>query len=602
MEHTTRHIAMQWFDALKRGDGQAALACLDEDVHWVNNPGVKGLSDIIPWLGDFHGLNAVIKSFEIWGQLSSVVSFDLVKLVIDGDEVFAVVHEVATIKATGLNYDIEFIQRFRVAHDKIVEWKSYWDTVQGIVPFRGDMQRRLIRAAKDNQLHEAQLVLPFGCDPNTVDPDTGETVLMIAAGRGYSDIVRSLIDAGADVNGVDRRAGATPLHKAAQGGHLEIVRILTEAGAFINAQCASTGHTPLVEAIWFKCPDIVGFLLARGAGLAIDTHYGFSLRQHLDYALQVNVRGRELIEQADRAVAARRQSDAERIHKQRLMAAVKSAGMDQVKSLLAQGVSVDERYPIVNGFDDDHTPLLVACRDGHSDIARELLRAGANVNAVEPTFGAVPLHKAVYNGHADIAQILVQQPGININFQGYTNGYTPLLDSIWHGYQDCAMVLLDAGARSDLVGHDGLTPLALARDVFGPDHQVTRRLTETGRVAGTPLVQPKPPRTLYYVQMKWVFRDKNIDDLFRLEVEEAQHAEQTRDSGMVVGIWKVASQHRVIAIVSVGSAEELDANSMFRLPMRNFLEFEAVWPLCEYGNFTRQLIEHVQSLAKPQSR
>lgn len=101
---------------------------------------------------------------------------------------------------------------------------------------------------------------------------------------------------------------------------------------------------------------------------------------------------------------------------------------------------------------------------------------------------------------------------------------------------------------------------------------------------------------LFYVQMKWVFRDKSIDDIFRLEVAETEHAEQTRDSGMVVGIWKVASQHRVIAIVDVKSADELDANSMFHLPMRNYLEFEAVWPLCDYKDFTRQLVEHVRSL------
>jgi muconolactone delta-isomerase len=103
---------------------------------------------------------------------------------------------------------------------------------------------------------------------------------------------------------------------------------------------------------------------------------------------------------------------------------------------------------------------------------------------------------------------------------------------------------------------------------------------------------------LFYVQMKWNFRDKNIDDLFRIEEAETRHAQETVDSGMVVGIWKVASQHRVIAIVDVESAEDLDANSMFRLPMRNYLEFEAVWPLSDYGKFTQQLQQHVQTLGE----
>jgi muconolactone D-isomerase len=106
---------------------------------------------------------------------------------------------------------------------------------------------------------------------------------------------------------------------------------------------------------------------------------------------------------------------------------------------------------------------------------------------------------------------------------------------------------------------------------------------------------------LFYVQMKWNFRDKNIDDLFRLEVQETAHAEQTVNSGMVVGIWKVASQHRVIAVVDVKSAEELDTNSMFRLPMRNYLEFEAVWPLEDYKDFTKQLQAYVSGLDKPRA-
>jgi hypothetical protein len=37
---------------------------------------------------------------------------------------------------------------------------------------------------------------------------------------------------------------------------------------------------------------------------------------------------------------------------------------------------------------------------------------------------------------------------------------------------------------------------------------------------------------------------------------------------------------------------------MFRLPMRNYLEFEAVWPLSDYGKFTQQLQQHVQTLGE----
>jgi ankyrin repeat protein len=120
--------------------------------------------------------------------------------------------------------------------------------------------------------------------------------------------------------------------------------------------------------------------------------------------------------------------------------------------------------------------LLVAARDGHTEIAAALLAAGADVNATEPTFGAVPLHKAVYNGHVELTRLIAGQPGVDLNFQGATNGYTPLHDAIWHGYEQCARILVDAGADIRLTGHDGKTPHALATEVFGAGHPLTHVL------------------------------------------------------------------------------------------------------------------------------
>ena len=101
---------------------------------------------------------------------------------------------------------------------------------------------------------------------------------------------------------------------------------------------------------------------------------------------------------------------------------------------------------------------------------------------------------------------------------------------------------------------------------------------------------------LFYVQMKWEPRDLSFDELLKLESLETAHAAETIASRMVVGIWKVASQHRVIAVVDVASAEELDHNSMFGLPMRGHIEFEQVWPLCDYQKFADDLAKYVRGL------
>ncbi|MFI8461627.1 ankyrin repeat domain-containing protein [Kitasatospora sp. NPDC085464] len=320
--------------------------------------------------------------------------------------------------------------------------------------------------------------LAAGADPGIRDARSGLTALMIAAGRGNAALVRQLLEAGADLYTADSRGGGTALHKAVQGGDPETVRVLLEAGAFVDAVAATTGHTPLMDALWYKWPAVTAVLLAHQAGLNLSTHYGFSMREHFEYELNVNTRGKDELLAAERLLTARTHADQEAAEEQKLMAAVVAGDLSAVRGLLAEGAEVDARFPVVNGFNDAHTPLLVACRDGHEEIARELLAAGADVNATEPTFGAVPLHKAVYNGHAGITALLAAVPGVDLDFQGITNGYTPLHDALWHGYEECARILVGAGARLDLVGHDGKLPADIARKGLGAEHPLTLVLTE----------------------------------------------------------------------------------------------------------------------------
>ncbi|WP_369369173.1 ankyrin repeat domain-containing protein (plasmid) [Streptomyces sp. CG4] len=335
------------------------------------------------------------------------------------------------------------------------------------------MSAELITAVRNRDTTRVTELLAAGADARHRESATGLTALMIAAGQADAPTVRALIDGGADVLTADTRAGATALHKACQGGSLDVVKALVEAGAFVDAVAPTTGHTALMDALWYKYPDIAAYLLARGTVLQVYTHYGFSLEQHFAYELNVNTFGKDKLLKAEEHLGARRADDERAVAAQELMAATAQGDTDRVRKLLEGGAQVDERSPNLGGFNDSHTPLLVACRDGHDEIVRLLLAAGADVNAVEPTFGAVPLHKAVYNGHAGITADLVRQDGIDLDFQGATNGYSPLHDALWHGYEQCARTLVEAGARLDLLGHDGKTPLDLAVEVFGADHALT---------------------------------------------------------------------------------------------------------------------------------
>lgn len=86
---------------------------------------------------------------------------------------------------------------------------------------------------------------------------------------------------------------------------------------------------------------------------------------------------------------------------------------------------------------------------------------------------------------------------------------------------------------------------------------------------------------LFYVQIRWNYQGRILQDQQALE---GAHGVEGIRAGFVQ-LYKVVSQHRIIAIVKADSLDNLDRNSMGWLPMREFLEFEQVWALREYEGF-----------------
>lgn len=102
--------------------------------------------------------------------------------------------------------------------------------------------------------------LADGADPNTMDPQSGSTLLATAALMGHTEIVALLLEHGADVN-VRSRDGATALHTAAFLGRVETVKLLLEKGADVNLR-NNVGSTAIDGARldWTFSKGIIGML------------------------------------------------------------------------------------------------------------------------------------------------------------------------------------------------------------------------------------------------------------------------------------------------------------------------------------------------------
>ena len=305
-------------------------------------------------------------------------------------------------------------------------------------------------------LAAATELLRSGADANRRGPD-GFTPLMIAAGLGQSQMVELLLTAGADGLAIEPRMGATALHKAALSGNPDVVELLLDHGAFIDQQSPVLGHTALMDAVVYKHEDVVRLLLKRGARTAIRNHW---------HEKALDIARRDGLDTIMRLIEARDGADDDEVRAQTLVPAIKAGDLEEVERLIAAGAAVNARLPMVGSPDDDYTPLAVAAREGHADIVRALLDAGANPRRAIGLFGGTALHEACYFGHADVVRAMTEERAgmraSELDAQGAYNGMTPLHDAVWHGHLEAARALVDAGHPLDLRTHAGLTPREVA--------------------------------------------------------------------------------------------------------------------------------------------
>jgi ankyrin repeat protein len=248
-------------------------------------------------------------------------------------------------------------------------------------------------------------------------PGSGETsALLWVIRRQNLALAHELIRAGADVN-EPNGYGMRPLHLAIDNSDAVMVRLLLQSKAD-PAAADSTGEPALLRAAKIGNLDVVDALLEAGA--AVDApDPGFQ-----QTPLMAAARGgyapvvKRLIERGAQINAQTRTGATPKFLTPANSKASRGAGI-QRGGWPDRGI----REPIPGA----KTPLLYAAREGHVEVARLLLDAGARIEQGDAD-GVTPLLAAVINEHAALASFLIDR-GANANASDWY-GQTPLFCAI----------------------------------------------------------------------------------------------------------------------------------------------------------------------------
>jgi ankyrin repeat protein len=140
-------------------------------------------------------------------------------------------------------------------------------------------------------------------------------------------------------------------------------------------------------------------------------------------------------------------------HNQEFFDACKCGDVPKVKNLL-QNMSkktIDATNPLT-----DSNPLFEASFEGHEEVVRLLIQAGAKID----TEGTNPLHEAAYRGHLEIVRLLINA-NANVNLASDC-GLTPLGWAVAEGHLEVVRLLINANANVNLASETGCTPLCSA--------------------------------------------------------------------------------------------------------------------------------------------
>jgi len=311
-------------------------------------------------------------------------------------------------------------------------------------------------AVYQGDLAEVRRLLKAGANVSLAN-NYGATPMGLAAEVGNAEILKLLLEAGADPESPNAD-GQTALLAVARTGNVEAAELLVKHGAKVDARERWGGQTPLMWASARRHPQMMQFLISKGADInarSIDR----------DYQRHVTAEGRPKSLDSGGFTA--------------LLYAARENCLACVDVLARNGADLNLPDP------DGVSPLLVAIMNANWDLAKKLIVAGADVNQWDmygeaPLFTAVGLRNQVSGGRASIDPLnetnglaivrMLLDRGANPNMQlffrpanvrGSTNtrGATPLIRAATNADLEVMKLLVGKGADVNIKMADRQTAM-----------------------------------------------------------------------------------------------------------------------------------------------
>jgi len=349
----------------------------------------------------------------------------------------------------------------------------------------------LVGEARDGNLEGIKSLVKMGANVEAKDY-WGKTALMCACMNGHEDVALFLIDSGAGMNAGDKD-GWTPIMFAAHNGFSRLVETLIDKGADVYA-IDNMGYSVLMHALsqesidtarmmsrkgfglknqkmkWYPVPDAasdgkdlaVKFLVEEGAD--IDAMGGLHCITALDCGIRCGNFGlaKFLLDNGANI------DKGDTFGKTPLMRAAANCSIEKMSFLLENGANPD-------AMDQNNgTALKLASEYGHIEAVRLLVENKASLDLG----GMTALLHALRNRHAEVAKFLVKS-GADVNMAD-KEGKTALMWAAPWADVDVAKIILEKVAHGMVNASDKERKTALIHAAEGRNIGIIMFLIDNG--------------------------------------------------------------------------------------------------------------------------